>query len=122
MNQYKMVVLSNPMPGREQECDDWYQHKHLQDIVALPGFVAGQRFHLAHPIEEPNPYRFMAVYDIDSNDLLQTLGGLLVAADNGSLEVSESLDSANAYAAIYTASGDKVTELNTAAIKMSGKG
>ncbi len=105
MKQFKMVVLSNPHPGREQECDDWYRHKHLQDVVQLPGFVAAQRFHLAHPIQEANPYRFMAVYDIETDDLIGTLGGLVTAAESGALEVSDALDTEGSYAVIYEASG-----------------
>ncbi|WP_317929837.1 DUF4286 family protein [Halioxenophilus sp. WMMB6] len=111
MPHYKMVVLSNPFPGREAECDEWYRHQHLQDVVALPGFIAAQRFHLQHPIQEPNPYRFMAIYDIESDDIRQTLGGLVTAAEQGTLVVSDALDTENAYAVVYEASGEPVLTL-----------
>ncbi len=111
MTHYKMVVLSNPVAGREQECNDWYLNQHLSEVVALPGFVSAQRFHLASPMAAPNPYQFMAVYDMDCDDLDQTLSGLVTAAESGELEVSPALDSDNAYAVIYTADGEPVTEL-----------
>lgn len=111
MRQYKMVVLSNPVPGREQECDDWYQNVHLQEMVTLPGFKSAQRFRLAHPMQEIEPYQFLAVYDIETDVIEETLQELISAAEGGSLELSEALHRENAYAVVYEACGDVVKEM-----------
>lgn len=42
-------VHSNPVPGREDEYNDWYTNQHLSDVLASPGFVAAQRFEVAAP-------------------------------------------------------------------------
>jgi len=111
MTQYKMVVLSNPVSGREKECDDWYQNQHLYDVVKIPGFISAQRFQLANSIAQAKPYHFMAVYEIDSEDLERTLSGLVKAAETGELEISSALDRANSYAVVYAADGGPVTQL-----------
>ena len=109
MPEYKMVVLSNPVAGREDEYNDWYQNTHLGDIVSLPGFKSARRFKLADGMVVPDPYRYMAVYEIETDDLDATLKGLIESAENGTIYVSDTLDSDNAYAVIYEACGEEVT-------------
>src|SRR5258708_12691135 len=41
---YTMLVQTNAKPGRETEFNEWYSKHHLQDVVAIPGFVSPQRF------------------------------------------------------------------------------
>src|SRR5690606_19186746 len=53
---YAYVVLSNPVPGRDQEYNDWYSNRHLADVVAVPGFVSAQRFRLVDPEAEDAPH------------------------------------------------------------------
>ena len=108
MAHYKMVVLSNPVPGREQECDYWYQNVHLPELMQLPGFYAGQRFKLAHAMMVEEPYQYMAVYDIETDNIEAVMAELVAAADSGVLDMSDSLDRENAHAVVYTASGEPV--------------
>ena len=46
MRRFKMLVFSEPFPGREAEFNAWYTGRHLDDICALPGFTTAQRFKL----------------------------------------------------------------------------
>src|ERR1700704_107863 len=41
---YYYLVFSNPVAGREDEYNKWYDTQHAQDVVAVPGFVTAQRF------------------------------------------------------------------------------
>ena len=47
MAKYKFIVFSKPVAGKEEEYNDWYQNRHLGEVVQTPGFVAAQRFSLA---------------------------------------------------------------------------
>ncbi|WP_298176953.1 DUF4286 family protein [Saccharomonospora sp.] len=65
---YLFLVQSDPLPGREDEYNDWYTNQHLHDVVAVPGFVSAQRFRLADYQREGNPepaYRYIALYEIE---------------------------------------------------------
>ena len=44
MRNFRLVVLTNPVAGREDEYNDWYSNRHLGDVIAIPGIVAAQRF------------------------------------------------------------------------------
>jgi hypothetical protein len=41
---YILVVMSNPVPGREQEYNTWYDTQHLPDVLQNPGFCRGGVF------------------------------------------------------------------------------
>lgn len=75
MTAYKFVVMTNPVEGREDEYNDWYTKRHLPDVLDIPGIVAAQRF-TATAVQratEPPPYRYLAVYEIETDDLGQVL-------------------------------------------------
>lgn len=42
-----LVVLSNPVDGREADFNDWYSHVHLRDTMRFRGSIAAQRFHFS---------------------------------------------------------------------------
>ena len=78
-----LVVLTNPVEGREDEYNDWYTNTHLADVLAVEGFEAAQRFEFVPSgLSEDAPYRYLAIYEVDENSkeaaekaLLETAGG-----------------------------------------------
>src|SRR6185437_3188005 len=48
------LVFSNPIAGKEQEFNDWYQNSHLGDLTQLPGWNGAQRFRLVTDVN-PRP-------------------------------------------------------------------
>ena len=109
---YKMIVLSNPVEGREVEYNHWYQYTHLADIVSLPGFVSAQRYQLAqNMMVDAEAYRYMAIYEIETDDLQRTLAGLVEAAETGALVMSEALNTDTVHAVVYSTLGEVVRTL-----------
>lgn len=45
-NRYVYLVMSDPLPGKEFEFNDFYQNTHMGDLVQLPGWIGAQRFRL----------------------------------------------------------------------------
>lgn len=82
MPTHTMMVLSNPVPGREDEFNRWYDERHVPDVLSVPGFVAAQRFRLSDPQPRPEQqnYAYAAVYDIETDNLKKTLDALAAAA------------------------------------------
>ena len=37
---HRLIVFSAPTPGQEDEYNDWYNNVHLDEVVAIPGFVS----------------------------------------------------------------------------------
>jgi hypothetical protein len=78
MTKYTFVVLTNAVEGKDDAFDEWYTNTHLGDVLAVPGFVSAQRFKLtdAQRAKPPHPFRYLALYEIETNDLQKTLDEL----------------------------------------------
>lgn len=66
-----MVVMTNPVKGREEEYNSWYDDRHLADVLCIPGIVSAERFELsaAQRFDPPYPYGYLALYWIETDDL-----------------------------------------------------
>ena len=60
---------------------------HLKEIVALDGFVGAKRF---KPVQDDGPY--VALYELEGDDLEAVLGNMLVVALQGGLNMSGALE------------------------------
>lgn len=65
MAKYKLIVLSNPVAGKEQEFNEWYSNVHLPDITSLPGVKSGKRFR----ITQDKPWKYVTEYEIECDDI-----------------------------------------------------
>jgi len=39
-----LAIFNNVPPGREAEFEEWFQHEHLAERIAVPGFLLGRRY------------------------------------------------------------------------------
>lgn len=108
MARYKLVVMSRPTEGREDEYNDWYQNFHLQQMVALPGFVSAQRFRFSRDLGERTTFPYMALYEIDTDDIDAVVRAIESSSGTEALMVSGAIDTASAYVAIYEEFGEVV--------------
>jgi hypothetical protein len=108
MPRYKMIALTKPLPGREDEYNDWYQNTHLPEVCALPGVTGAQRYRMAAPLQGYDERGYLAVYDIETDDIRTTLGAFGQASAEGKMTVGEASDNANAYTVIFEEFGDRV--------------
>jgi hypothetical protein len=110
MARYKMVVLSRPTEGREDEYNQWYQNVHLGELVALDGIVSARRFRRARNLAEGDTYPYLAEYEIETDDIDSVVENLTRTAGEGRLTMSDAVDTDTAYAVVYEAFGPVVTE------------
>jgi hypothetical protein len=107
---YTFVVLTNAVEGKDEEFNDWYNNRHLPDILATEGFVAAQRFRLAEMNPEQEfPHRYLALYEVETEDLDKTNQALMEAANDGGMFISPALDLGNAVAKYFTPVTERVT-------------
>lgn len=95
-----LVVMSNAAAGTDAEFNDWYDHVHLPDVLAVAGFVAARRFEAVPSVhgEEPDQ-RYLAIYEIEAEDLDAAQRALSEAAR--AMEISPTLDRATAVTYTY---------------------
>jgi hypothetical protein len=72
-----LIVRTNPPADFEEELNDWYDTDHIAERLAVPGFETGRRYVVAG-----GGHRYLALYDIESIEVLQTPRYLAVSGDN----------------------------------------
>jgi hypothetical protein len=79
------VAESRPAsPEVDAEFNRWYNDVHLPEMVAIDGIVSVRRF---APVADTGPY--VAVYELEGDDLQQILKGMIAAARSGALTLSD---------------------------------
>lgn len=109
MAKYTFVVLTNPTAGKEEEYNRWYNEQHIPDVLNVPGFVCAQRFKLADAqMGGNNPYRYLALYEIETDDLAAALKELKARGGTADMVMSDAIDVKNAGAYLFTPVAEKV--------------
>ena len=101
MGRYMFLVLTNATEGRDDEFNDWYNNRHLPDVLAVEGFVAAQRYKMAE-LDPPQTsgHHYMALYEVEAEDLAKANQALMNTAGTDAMVLSEALDMTSA-SAIY---------------------
>lgn len=87
-----LVVLTEPVEGREDEYNDWYTGNHLADVLAAAGFKAAQRYKFVPSKLSRNPAApYLAIYEVDAADREQAEKLLLETANTPAMPISDAL-------------------------------
>jgi hypothetical protein len=110
MSRYVFVVLTNASGGRDDEFNEWYNKQHIPDVLKIPGFVAAQRFGLAGAQMEgaTSPWRYLALYELDTDDLAGALKELAARVGTPAMVMSESLDTKELGAYVFSPITERV--------------
>lgn len=108
MPRYKFMVMTRPVPGREDEYNHWYQNVHLPQLVQFPGVTAAQRYRAHTSAVEGEPWPYLCVYELETDDPGALLGKITAAAGNNTIDISDAIDADSAYAVVYEEFGEKV--------------
>jgi hypothetical protein len=108
MPSYKLVVMTKPVEGREQEYNDWYQNVHLDDLVAIDGVKSAQRFRLNQAVAgDLPPLPYLAIYEVQTNDIDGVIRELNERSQTGRMFVTTAL-STEIFCAVYEELGPVV--------------
>ncbi len=72
-----LLVMMQPSPVFEEELNAWYDTDHIPERLAVPGFLAGQRY-----VCLSGSPRYLAVYDLADVAVLDTPAYHAVAGEN----------------------------------------
>jgi len=64
MAKYRLIVMTEALPGREEAYSKWSKEQHFPDILRIPGVLGAERLQL-HNAEPDKPGRYMAVFHLD---------------------------------------------------------
>lgn len=75
-----LFVLMEPQPINEEEFNDWYDLEHVPEREAVPGFEVLQRYVCTAGFP-----RYLALYDLESPDVLQCPEYRAIGYENSSI-------------------------------------
>mgnify|MGYP003965175883 FL=1 len=81
-NRHLFIALSNPVEGREDEDNAWYDARHVPECLAVPGFKSGQRFKLSASTGGAPQQRYLALYELEGEDPQAILEQLQASRDD----------------------------------------
>jgi hypothetical protein len=96
-----LVALTSPMSAEvEDQYNDWYDNVHVAHVLAVEGFVSASRYRVVDPagaaIWTKVEHRYLALYEIETDDLdvlSEKLAGLV---GTEAMPVSEAIDASTA--------------------------
>lgn len=96
MARYNIIVLSKPVAGRETEFDEWYTNVHVRDLLKVPGFRTAQRFRIMEGLSSGAPQQFIAMYEVETDDLAATMAIVQQRLGTDQMPMSEAFDMSTA--------------------------
>ena len=100
MATYKFLVVTNPVPGREAEFNDWYDRQHVPDVLKVTGFRAAQRFKVTGDSDLHGQY--VAIYEMETDDPNAAIAELSARAGKHDMPLSDALDLATVSTTLLT--------------------
>jgi hypothetical protein len=91
-----LFLGTNPVSvEREDEYYDWYTNTHIGYVMKLDGVTAAGRYPISPvrpaPGAPPSPFRYLAVYEIEADDLQRRAVDLREAQASGHMYVSDAV-------------------------------
>ncbi|MEZ5408695.1 MAG: DUF4286 family protein [Acidimicrobiales bacterium] len=105
MGTYLVMVMSNPVEGREPEFNDWYENTHLDEVLATTGFTSAQRFALEAQAGPPSPHRYLALYETEGESADEVIARL--NARRAERQQSDTIDRRGAALWVFSPTGER---------------
>jgi len=97
------LVMTNALSGEDDAFNDWYDNRHLADVMSAPGIVAARRYRLARETAgHQSPWSYLALYEIAPGAAESTLAALLKLRGTAAMPLSPSFRRDDFYAKAYT--------------------
>ncbi len=92
-----LLAWSSPVEGREADFDEWYDGTHIPQVrAALPDVGQVTRYQLVDVEGTGGPDRYLAIYELGTDDVTQAATALGAAAASGALDMTDAMDVAGA--------------------------
>ncbi|MEL0020080.1 MAG: hypothetical protein VW709_09390 [Rickettsiales bacterium] len=105
MAKHVVVVLSEPVEGREAEFDEWYENTHIREVLATTGWTSGQRFELTAEKGAKCPLKYLAFYEAEAESGEAVVAKLDATRDQR--QQSDSFDWKRAALWVFSETGPK---------------
>jgi hypothetical protein len=91
-----LIVQSQPSdPSCEDAYNEWYSRTHIPEVCAVPGFVGARRYRVREAGRlkvDPTAPRYIAVYELEADDLEATVRELSAHSADGRISKSDVIE------------------------------
>jgi len=108
MGKYVFMVFANAVEGKDDEFNDWYNNVHLGEVLQVPGFASGQRFEMSGAPTPGADHKYLAMYELETDDAQATLAELNKAVTSW-MKMSDTMNGATANVKLFAPTTDKMT-------------
>ncbi|WP_067904172.1 DUF4286 family protein [Nocardia vaccinii] len=111
-DKFIQIVYSNPMEGREDEFNEWYDTVHVPQLLAVPGMLSAQRYTLRDseiyraPGGRAPEHRYTIIYEM-AGEPEAIMGEIRKRVASGQIQMHDSLDMSSWRLAFWTPRGPK---------------
>lgn len=108
------IVFSNPVEGRDDDFNEWYDKVHIPDLLAVPGMLSAQRYDLRDAAmyhaegQTPPEHRYCVIYEMEG-DVDAILAKIQDEVMAGRMVMHDSLDMTAWKLSFWSPRGQKVT-------------
>jgi hypothetical protein len=89
-----LIASSSPTsPEQEAEFNDWYENTHIGQVrAAVPSITNVSRYRSVDPTGASDEVRYIAIYEMDSDNVAADAALLGAAAQSGKLDPTTTMD------------------------------
>lgn len=109
MKKYMLIVMSNPIQGKDEDYKKWYIEQHIPDCLKIKGFVNGKLLASTepqHPIQKQIQYKYVAVFNIETNAIDVLINELKNRMNTPFMLFSDTFDFQNFHIQFFEYLGD----------------
>ncbi|MDA4106818.1 DUF4286 family protein [Mycolicibacterium holsaticum] len=113
-DKFIQIVFSNPLDGRDDEFNDWYDNVHIPDLLAIPGMLSAQRYDLKnaeiYDMEGGTApeHRYAIIYEMEG-DVDTILNKIQDGVTAGKITMADCLDMSSWRLSFWAPRGPKAT-------------
>lgn len=104
MTHHLLVVAMDPKEGREDEFNEWYDHQHLGDVLAMPEFTGAKRYRQVLP-SPTGSGGYISIYEVETDDVEALHATMMAAAGGPSMPLSPAIDPTSMTLSFYAPLG-----------------
>ena len=105
MPKHVVIVLSEPVEGREAEFEDWYENTHIREVLETTEWESGQRFVLTADKGQKCPLGRLAFYEAEAETGADVIARL--DATRSARKQSDSFNRKSAGLWVFSETGQK---------------
>jgi hypothetical protein len=99
-----VLVLTEPSEGMVDEFNEYYENTHLDEVLETTGWDTASRFELVDEAGGKYPLKYLALYEVESDDSADIIPGLNRTRKNR--QQSDSLNKKSASVWVFSETGE----------------